>query len=344
MVTIRLKGVNPVRCHRTGEMRYYAWRGKGAPRLKGAPGSPEFVQSYHDAYAARMMTDDGKVRALVTAYRLSDEWKGLAETTRRQRLRWLDRITGEFGALPVAAFDRADRMRRNIKRWRDTFKDTPRTADYGVQTLSALLTWAVDDGRLSTNACEGIKAIYKADRSGNIWTAADMTRFLATAPVGVGQAVELAAATGLRRGDLLRLSWSHVGENEIVIRTGKSGEKVEARVPIYGDLRALLTRIPKRSTTVLTNTKGRPWTANGFATAYNRARIDAGLAELDLTFHDLRGTAATHFYRAGLDLRVIAEIMSWSEDSVEKIIRRYVGSDAATKAVIEQLDRAKRGT
>jgi len=53
-----------------------------------------------------------------------------------------------------------------------------------------------------------------------------------------------------------------------------------------------------------------------------------------LHFHDLRGTAATRFYTAGLSEPVIAEIMGWDEEHVAKIIRRYVGRSAATKAII----------
>jgi integrase len=63
----------------------------------------------------------------------------------------------------------------------------------------------------------------------------------------------------------------------------------------------------------------------------------------DLHFHDLRGTAATRFYIAGLSVRVVAEIMGWEEEYVEKIIRRYVGRNAATKAAIELLNRTDRG-
>jgi hypothetical protein len=36
---------------------------------------------------------------------------------------------------------------------------------------------------------------------------------------------------------------------------------------------------------------------------------------------------------------VIAEIMAWEEGTVEKIIRRYVGRQAATKAAIAQLNK-----
>ena len=90
-----------------------------------------------------------------------------------------------------------------------------------------------------------------------------------------------------------------------------------------------------RSTTILTNSRHRPWKGNGFGTAFNRAKIGARMADRDLHFHDLRGTAATRFYIAGLSERVIAEIMG-EEEYVAKIIRRYVGRSAATKAAIQQ--------
>lgn len=61
-----------------------------------------------------------------------------------------------------------------------------------------------------------------------------------------------------------------------------------------------------------------------------------------LHFHDLRGAAATRFYIAGLKIRVIAEILAWEEGRVEKIIRRYVGRQAATKEAIRQINEARR--
>jgi rRNA processing protein Krr1/Pno1 len=41
-------------------------------------------------------------------------------------------------------------------------------------------------------------------------------------------------------------------------------------------------------------------------------------------------------------IRVIADVMGWEEDYVEKIIRRCVGRHAATRATIAQLNRASR--
>jgi hypothetical protein len=53
----------------------------------------------------------------------------------------------------------------------------------------------------------------------------------------------------------------------------------------------------------LSSSRRRPWTPNGFGTAFNRAKITARMNERDLHFHDLRGTAATKFYVAGLSER-----------------------------------------
>jgi hypothetical protein len=51
---VQLKGIHRVRYRlASGDIAtyYYAWR--GGPRLNGHPGSPEFVQSYHDAHSSR---------------------------------------------------------------------------------------------------------------------------------------------------------------------------------------------------------------------------------------------------------------------------------------------------
>ena len=207
-----------------------------------------------------------------------------------------------------------------------------------------VLSYAVDPlGKIAGNPCEGIKQLYSGDRSEIIWLDSDITQVKASCSPEIAQAVELAAHTGLRLGDLMRLSWSHVQEDEgaIIMATGKSRGKREAIIPLYDDLRAVLARIPKRSTTILTSSKRRPWTVDGFGSSFNKAKIEAKMADRDLHFHDFRGTAVTRFYIAGIPERVIAEIVGWSEEQVSKIIRRYVGRAAATRALIEKLRQRK---
>jgi integrase len=340
MVKIDLKGV--AKATAKGRTYYYAWR--GGPRLRGEPGSPEFIVSYHEAHDNQRQPDNNRFRSLVVQYKADPAFKTLAQSTRAEWARWLDRISEHFGKLRIAQFDRPSKIRPIILRWRNSYAKTPRAADYGIQVLSRVLSHAVETGKIASNPCEGIKSLYKTDRSEIIWTDADITNIQQTCSPQISQAIDLAAATGLRRGDLLRLSWSHVDDDAISITTSKSRHRREAIIPLYDHLRDILNRIPKRSTTILTSSRGRPWTGDGFNSSFTAAMKRAGMGDAELNFNDLRGTAATRFYNADLPMRVIAEILAWDEDHVERIIRRYVGRAAATRALIKTLNEAKRRT
>jgi len=341
VVKVELRGIHKLNIK--GKRYYYAWR--GGPRLRSEPGSPEFMASYNQAVEERRTPEPGRFKSLVVLYRASQDYKTLAESTRKNWSPWLDRIAEYFGDLRIAQFDRPEKIRPVIRRWRNQWADKPRTADYGMQVLSRVLSHAVDPlGKIAGNPCEGIKQLYSGDRSEIIWTDSDIAILKKTCSPEIAFAVDLASHTGLRLSDLLRLSWSHVEENAIRFPTGKSRGRREAVIPLYDDLRGVLAKIPKRSPIILTSSKRRPWTANGFGSSFNTAKHDAGLAEKDLHFHDLRGTAATKFYIAGLKIRVIAEILAWSEDQVERIIRRYVARGAAVEEAIRQLNEARKRT
>jgi integrase len=333
MVKLDLKGIAKVKAK--GRTYWYAWR--GGPRLCGEPGSPEFIASYNEAIEQRRTPDKSRFRFVVADYKGSGEYKKLAESTREQWGKWLDRIAEYFGELRIAQFDRPEKIRPVIRRWRGQWADTPRTADYAMQVLSRVVAHAVELGKIAGNPCEGIKHLYNNDRSEIIWTDSDVAHIKKTCSTEIANAVDLAGHTGLRLSDLVRVAWSHVGDDAIVL-TGKSRHRREAIVPLYDDLRRVLARIPKRATTILTSSRRRPWTADGFGSSFNKAKIDAGMSERDLHFNDLRGTAATKFYIAGFSMREIAETLAWEEESVEKIIRRYVGRAAAIKARIKKLE------
>jgi integrase len=334
MVRIELKGLAKVRAK--GRTYWYAWR--GGPRLRGEPGDSEFIASYNESIEQRRTPDKNRFRFVIADYKGSTDYKRLAQSTRDEWGKWLDRIGEYFGELRTAQFDRPEKIRPVIRSWRTRWAQTPRTADYGLQVLSRVCAHAVELGSIAGNPCEGIKHLYNNDRSEIIWTDSDLSHIKKTCSIEISHAIDLAGHTGLRLSDLLRLSWSHVGDDAIVVATGKSRQRREAIIPLYAALRDLLARIPKRAPTILTSSKRRPWTADGFGSSFNKAKIDARMSEQDLHFNDLRGTAATKFYVAGFTLREIAETLAWEEEHVEKIIRRYVGRSAAIKARIRKLE------
>lgn len=336
MVAVDLKGVHKVRSG--GRDYYYAWR--GGPRITGEPGTPEFLASFAELKNPLASADRRKVSTWVSLYQDSDDFKGLAPTTKRVWLPWLDHIKDEFGALSIRQFDRPT-IRVDIRKWREKWRSTPRAADTGKQVLSRVLSHAVAEGALIVNPCAGIPNLYDSNRADIIWSPEDLARLLTHASIEVGYVARLASLTGLRQGDLLKLSWSHVGKHAIEIKTGKSKRRRTATVPLTAEIKALLDTIPKRSTRVLTTSAGRPW--RGFSSSWNDTMIRAELDERDLHFHDLRGTAATNWFRAGFSIREIAEIMAWSEDKVERLINRYVKRDEILLDRIRRMESFTRG-
>lgn len=324
---IDLKGVYVVTSK--GRTYHYAWRGKGAPRLQSKPGTPEFIAELNEALATRRQVPKHTVAWLCACFRGSEEYAALAVSTRRQWAPWIDRIQEHFGPLSLRQFDRPQ-IRVHIRKWRDLWRAKPRTADYAVQVLSRLLSYAV-------SPCKGIPSLYKANRSEIIWTEEDIQKLCNVASPEVSWAVRLAVLTGQRQGDLLKMAWSHVGPSSIEFTTGKSGNRRTVIIPIYQELRQLLDNIPKRATTILTNSDGIPW-RSGFGSSWNKALKKSGLT---LHFHDLRGTAATRFY-GRLTVQQIAVVVGWSETRVDRMIDRYVKKDELLRDAIRRLENGPR--
>jgi hypothetical protein len=67
---VRLKGINSYTARLadgTTTTYWYAW--KGGPRLKGEPGSPEFIASYNEAAAQKLKTPSGWLLSLLQSIR-----------------------------------------------------------------------------------------------------------------------------------------------------------------------------------------------------------------------------------------------------------------------------------
>lgn len=326
-----------------GKTYAYAWR--GGPRLIAEPGTDAFIAELARAREGRLAGPEGKTAGLCARYRASEAYRGLSDKTRKEWARWLDQIQEDFGAGPLSAWDHRQAI-AGIRNWRERWAPTPRTADVALEVMSRLLSFGRGQGLVSGDPCKEIDRLYSANRSALIWTPADFDELERRASREIMWAARLAGLTGLRRGDLLRLSWSHIKTNSVEISTGKSKHRKTTLIPVYGELRALLEEIPKRATTVLTNTAGQPW-GSGFSASWNKAKganPAKGRLAIPLHFHDLRGTAATKFFVAGLTIRQIAEIMTWSEDRIEALINRYVKRDELILAMIRQMDSNGAGT
>jgi hypothetical protein len=148
-----------------GTLRTYhcAWR--GGPRLKGEPGSPEFIASYNEAVARKAALPAGVLLAVLTKYQQSDDFRQLTERSRQDYARKIKVIEREFGDLPIIALD--DRRTRGIfMEWRDKLAlASRRQAGYAWDVLALILAWAHDRGHVTANPCARGGRLYRASRA-----------------------------------------------------------------------------------------------------------------------------------------------------------------------------------
>jgi hypothetical protein len=94
---IWLKGINSVKkklADGSVKIFYYAW--KSGPALLGEPGSPEFIASYNEAVARKVMPPSGTLLSLLQQYQASLEFVDLARSTRRSYIALIKRIEKKF--------------------------------------------------------------------------------------------------------------------------------------------------------------------------------------------------------------------------------------------------------
>ena len=117
---IRLKGINSITKRLAdGTLRTYWYAWKGGPPLRGEPGTPEFVASYNEAVARKVTPPHGKLLSVLQAYQASEEFRGLADSTRRSYVALITRIERAFGDFPTNArvimeFKTPARMRTQV--------------------------------------------------------------------------------------------------------------------------------------------------------------------------------------------------------------------------------------
>jgi integrase len=316
---------------------YWYDRATGKP-LRGQPGSPEFVYDFAAARSASIQRQSGTFSGLVRDYTMSEEFqKLLAANTREQYRRMLAKAEIEFGTMPIDALN-DPRVRKDFLDWREKAAKVSgsREADHRLSAVSAMITWAVDRGYLSSNHVRGFKRLYHVDRAEQIWLPDHIEAFMRIAPLEMQRALIIALHTGQRQADILKLPWSSYDGQSITLRQGKASRRGVRAAPISIRCTAALCRmldeLPRSSPIILTTKTGKAFKKRYFASQWKAATEAAEITNLH--FNDLRGTAVTLLSEAGNTIQQVASVTGHSLKTVTGILEKYLArtrglSDAA---------------
>ena len=160
-------------------------------------------------------------------------------------------------------------------------------------------------GVLSENPVSSVKFLDEHNIRDRVLTAEEFQRMLRASPEYLKPILHCAYHTGMRRGEILELTWDRVDLKAGFIRLKDSDTKTDAArsIPIGRELREVLRHLP-----IALDSQGTRvpyvFTRNGqrvksIKRVFTRVRQETGIT--NAVFHDFRHTATTNLRRAGVD-------------------------------------------
>ena len=167
-------------------------------------------------------------------------------------------------------------------------------------------------------------------------------RLLAVSPPWLQEIVVFALHTGMRRGEILTLRWSHVdlARRTLAILEQKNGARDTLPVndTAMDILHARAAVRTANATFVFVNGADHPRNARNLLRAFYSAMRKAWITRF--RFHDLRHTFATRLIQAGVDVYTVQKLGRWK--TISMVLRYAHHQPESLRGGAEVLDRLRR--
>lgn len=320
---------------RHGKVRHYV-RVPGQPkvRLRGKPGSPEFLAAYNTALdddtAAPGPARHGSLGWLCRQYYRSGDFKRLGARTRKVRRAILERVCVDNGDKPYARLEP-----RHVIVLRDDIADTPEAANSRVKALRQVYAFAIGVGHHDRNPVRDVPYLRSGSTGFHTWTIEEIRQYQDKHPLGTKArlTLDILLFTGARRSDavtfgrqMVRQGWLHWTEAK-----GAAKLRKERAIPILPNLQRSLDACPSGHLSWLVTSFGKPFTANGFGNRFRKWCDEAGLPHCSA--HGLRKAGATIAAENGATEDQLKAIFGWETSKeadryTKKASRRKLAGDA----------------
>ena len=264
----------------------------------------------------------GNFASVIKAYLASPKFEALAEETRygyRNELADAEEFLGHFSV---------DVIKPSIVQgFLDGLSDFPGKQIKSRVALKAVEKWAIVRDLLPYPITLGTEVV-GSDGGHEPWTDTQVYTALQHARPDLARGVALAANTGQRGSDIVRMRWTDIEEFEgrkgINVTQKKTGEKL--LIPLTHKFASELASWEKRPGFILINPWGRPYSRSGLSTAWAKHRDkNPALQEhraLGLSMHGLRAYAVVGMRREGWSTLEISSMVGMSEQMVNRYCRK----------------------
>lgn len=255
------------------------------------------------------------------------------------------RIENTFRTKEVREINRADILAYVQKRRADGAKAS--TINSEMSIIKGFFRYMMIIEAITKNPAEFIpmeKGVIQRDR----WLTVDEERRLRdAAPPWLARIITFATSTGMRRSEILKLTWDNVDLQAGIIYVRDTKNKTPRTVPITSRVRQVLDNLLSETiaTGFVFQRRGKSIPIQTLEGAFSLATQRAGVE--DLHFHDLRHTYATRLVQHGVDLYTLQRLLGhknsqmttrYAHHSVESL-KKAVDSVPIVSASIPEEDR-----
>lgn len=213
---------------------------------------------------------------------------------------------------------------------------TPASVNRELDLLSRILSMACDQDLLTNNVLRKVKRLREDNARERVLSASEEVRLMAVLErtrSPLRDMVIVALHTGMRRGEIHRLTWADVDFDRDIILVRKTKTGRDRIVPMHAHVKRLMTTLSQAAQRreKATNHNPKPiavetcddrifqidWIEKLWRKTCERAKIK------DLRFHDLRHTFATRLAAQGVDAFAIARLLGHAK---VEMTARYVNA------------------
>jgi integrase len=179
---------------------------------------------------------------------------------------------------------------------RDKRANHPNAARHFVQALRGLFEWALEARLARVDPTAGVKLARPKTDGFAVWTDDDIAAFRRRWAIGTRERVafEVLRATGLRRGDAVKVGRPHLRDGVIRINTEKTGERVA--IAATDELLEAIAAGPCGELTYIAGERGAPMRKESFGNWFRETCTAAGVCK---SAHGIHKAAATADAEAG---------------------------------------------
>lgn len=279
--------------------------------------------------------------AVIRAFMTSPKWQGYGRSTQDgwgRELRFAEH-PDRLGALSVYVIRPA-----LVQAFIDGLTGRPGKQAAALAALRQLEKWALVRDLLPHVITTGVE--FERSHDGHKpWSDAQVSLAELHARPELARVITLAANTGQRGSDLVRMRWTDVetynGREGINVTQQKTGKQLW--IPITNELAGAMATWQRQPGPILRRPTGIGWTRKALSWAWECERKgNPALGPLaGFVLHGLRATACVRLLRAGANTRQIADMVGMSEEIVGRYCRFSVQRENASAAVLH-LDRTFR--